>query len=109
MPDSLNVYLHDNYALSNEIDQFSKDYVLDVRFVSNQRLPHVNRDLSREPCRTTQSVPSLTYPRQPTFSHLTHHSHTSNSRHCVRSSLNHWAILHFYGPRHQRKGACTQL
>jgi hypothetical protein len=38
-PDSINIYLHDNYALSNEIDRLSEDYVLDAHYLKLEFTP----------------------------------------------------------------------
>jgi hypothetical protein len=60
-PNTIKVYLHDNYALTNETDGLSEDYVLDARFVANQSLTQVNMDLSRAlPCNVKFSLPSIT-------------------------------------------------
>jgi hypothetical protein len=60
-PNTIKVYLHDNYALTNETDGLSEDYVLDARFVANQSLTQVNMDLSRAlPFNVKFSLPSIT-------------------------------------------------
>jgi hypothetical protein len=47
MPDTVNVYLHDNTSLTRETYRLSKAYIIDARFVSAHSTNQLHRDLSK--------------------------------------------------------------
>jgi hypothetical protein len=96
-PATINVFLHDNNALTNETDQLSEDYVLDARFVTNQSLTQVSIDLLRALPGNVKF--SLSHPKQHAYSPSTHRLPTSSSRQYAQHASSHWATLPSLGPR----------
>jgi hypothetical protein len=73
-PESISVFLHDNTALSRELDRLAEGYIIDARFVTGHSIPTLNRDLSRAlPQQTKYAISHLssTYYLLMFNSHLT--------------------------------------